>query len=311
MKPLLLLPVFLWLLFFSPKFLLLFFAIYISSVIYNEYQYRKSSYYQIAKLPFFLVRHDLGKYGEYLIYRNLRQFEEDGAKFLFNVYVPKDDGGFSEIDVLMICPKGLFVFESKNYSGWIFGNETQKNWYQTLPVGKGRKSQKEVFYNPILQNKAHIKHLRTFLEKEIPAHSVIVFSERCTLKNVETNTLVIHRNEVSNAVTHTCREVDICLSENEILEIYNKLYPYTQLDEKTKALHIAQINGEDIPSEHENIPNATPSTTKESSSPLSNPCPRCGGMLVVRTANRGANAGKQFYGCSNYPKCRYIKNIAE
>ena len=38
-------------------------------------------------------------------------------------------------------------------------------------------------------------------------------------------------------------------------------------------------------------------------------CPRCGAPMVVRTARRGDRAGKQFYGCSNYPKCRAIFNI--
>ena len=34
-----------------------------------------------------------------------------------------------------------------------------------------------------------------------------------------------------------------------------------------------------------------------------------GGTLVLRTAKKGANAGNSFYGCSNYPKCRYVQNI--
>ena len=38
-------------------------------------------------------------------------------------------------------------------------------------------------------------------------------------------------------------------------------------------------------------------------------CPRCGGQLVLRTAKKGENAGNQFYGCSNFPKCRFVKNI--
>jgi hypothetical protein len=38
-------------------------------------------------------------------------------------------------------------------------------------------------------------------------------------------------------------------------------------------------------------------------------CPRCGNKLVLRTAKRGENVGNQFYGCSNYPKCRYIENL--
>lgn len=40
-------------------------------------------------------------------------------------------------------------------------------------------------------------------------------------------------------------------------------------------------------------------------------CPKCGKKLVLRTARRGANAGRQFYGCSNFPKCRFIMNIAD
>ena len=38
-------------------------------------------------------------------------------------------------------------------------------------------------------------------------------------------------------------------------------------------------------------------------------CPRCGAALILRTAKKGANAGNQFYGCTAFPKCRYIRNI--
>ena len=38
-------------------------------------------------------------------------------------------------------------------------------------------------------------------------------------------------------------------------------------------------------------------------------CPRCGSKLVLRTAKKGENAGNQFYGCSAFPKCRYVQNI--
>lgn len=40
-------------------------------------------------------------------------------------------------------------------------------------------------------------------------------------------------------------------------------------------------------------------------------CSRCGGNLVLRTACRGVNAGNQFWGCENFPKCRYIRNTEE
>ncbi len=54
-------------------------------------------------------------------------------------------GGTTEIDLLLIHPKGLFVFESKNYSGWIFGNEVYQNWTQTLPKGRRGDVHKERF----------------------------------------------------------------------------------------------------------------------------------------------------------------------
>ena len=38
-------------------------------------------------------------------------------------------------------------------------------------------------------------------------------------------------------------------------------------------------------------------------------CPECGAPLVERSAKRGARAGKKFYGCSTFPKCRFIRNI--
>ena len=102
------------------------------------------------------------------------------------------------IAVLLITIKGLFVFESKNYSGWILGSETQKNWTQTLPKGRG-KNQKEYFYNPILQNKGHINTLKKILKQNVPIYSIITFSERCTLKKVPAKTgfvKIIKTNDV-------------------------------------------------------------------------------------------------------------------
>ena len=40
-----------------------------------------------------------------------------------------------------------------------------------------------------------------------------------------------------------------------------------------------------------------------------NLCPKCGGQMVMREVKKGDNAGKQFWGCSNYPRCRGIINI--
>lgn len=320
-------------------------------LIIKNIRYKKSSYYQITKTPFLSVYRDTGRYGEYLTYKHLMHLEAEGAKFLFNVYIPKADGTTSEIDVMMICSQGIFVFESKNYSGWIFGSENSKNWYQTLPSGRG-KSHKEPFYNPVMQNRSHITHLSAFLEEPIPTHSVIVFSDRCTLKNVQLkshNISVIQRSDVAPVVAEICSHFSNAqLSENKISAIYNKLYPLTQVDDTVKTQHITNVVNRryggpviqtqlpltpsvcETPPPTAIIPEPTDSAeaaviTEDaktpdfkaapaditSIAPTVSQCPWCGGQLVLRTAAKGRNIGNQFYGCSHYPKCKYIKNIPD
>ncbi len=55
--------------------------------------------------------------------------------------------------------------------------------------------------------------------------------------------------------------------------------------------------------------NADDATSTTDSIPQEKTCPRCGNALVLRTATKGDRAGKRFYGCSSFPKCRYIENI--
>ncbi|MBQ3128817.1 MAG: NERD domain-containing protein [Clostridia bacterium] len=292
-------------------------VIAIAVTLKRNKEYKEGAYYKITNLPFGQVKKDVGRFGEYLIYNNLKKFEKVGAKFLFNVYIPKNESETTEIDVLMICSKGIFVFESKNYSGWIFGSENQKNWYQTLPKGRG-KSQKESFYNPVMQNRTHIKHLKTLVGEDVTMHSIIAFSQRCTLKNVEVSSQdvkVIKRDEIFSLVTEICKkESTEILSEEKINELYNMLYPFTQADETLKAKHIDDIKNKLEPKVVETVTEVTQENkteevvTKEVDEKEIEEkiCPKCGGKLVLKTASRGANAGNQFYGCSNFPKCRYI-----
>lgn len=123
---------------------------------------------------------NVGQYGEYLTeYALLSRSMEGYYAVLKNLYLPMK-GKTTEIDLLMIHEKGIFVFESKNYSGWIFGSEDQLKWTQCFKSG-----QREHFYNPIKQNRTHIKALATFLNMPEDAFSsYIVFSERCELKKI-------------------------------------------------------------------------------------------------------------------------------
>ena len=289
--------------------------------LYQELRHRSTTYYKVTHVPYFRMRRDLGRFGEYLTYRYLRKCEKEGAKFLFNLYIPKGEDGTTEIDVLMISSKGLFVFESKNYSGWIFGGEHQPKWYQTLPQGRG-KSHKEDFYNPIMQNKTHIKHLKAMLGDAIPMYSIITFSDRCTLKNVQVKSSDIHvinRNEVVRVVSSIASNQADALTTAQIQELHDRLYPYTQTDDAAKAKHIEEIEqmlhpepaDPEVIAEPAPAPQAAPQEVPAAQpepeiAPLR--CPRCGAELLLRTAKKGSNAGNQFYGCSNFPKCRYIQN---
>ena len=308
----------------SPAVLFLYAVVAIYLIIKNV-QYKKGTYYQSTKIPYLFLRNDTGKYGEYLIYKRLKNLEAQGAKFLFNVYIPKENDETTEIDVMMLCSKGIFVFESKNYSGWIFGNENQMNWYQTLPSGRG-KSHKEKFYNPIMQNRSHIKHLENYLGVNCPLWSVIVFSERCTLKDVKVTSgdiKVINRYDILDTVLDICGHLEPVLSEADVLSVYDKLYPLTQVDESVKAKHIENILDSRNPEASAKEPQKEDSVAEKNPTVISEvteektlesnelKCPRCGSLLVLRTATRGEKAGTQFYGCSNYPKCKYIQSIDE
>lgn len=202
--------------------------------------YLKTNYYKETKIPYKILKNDKGKYGEYLTYLELKSLETSGAKFLFNAYIPKSEGETSELDLIMISQKGIFVFESKNYSGWIFGDDNQHYWYQTLPIKSG-KSQKEMFYNPVKQNQAHINHLNEFLKQNIDIKSFVVFANRCTLNNVSVNqnkAFVVYRKNVLFFVNECCRNIEAnLLSESEVENIYSKLYPCTKVDNRTKNLH--------------------------------------------------------------------------
>ena len=305
-------------------------ALFALIFFYYDQKYKKTSYYKNTKQPYLSVLNNSGRYGEYLAYKKLERLENSGAKFLFNLYIPKSNGETTEIDMIMICSKGIFVFESKNYSGWIFGSENQKNWCQTLPQGRG-KSRKEHFYNPIMQNNSHIKNLKTFLREDIPMHSIITFSERCTLKsiNIQSNNIhIIHRNAVFNVVKQICcQNSEDILNTEKISYIYNMLYPYTQTEDKIKKQHIETIQ-QNTKTETENTTISTKAAETEKNIQPENiteseivctihieseeqdlRCPKCNNNLILRTATKGKNMGKQFYGCSNFPRCRYIQNI--
>lgn len=243
-----------------------------------------------------------GRRGEKLTERELKLVQLLGrkGKVLRNVYLPKSNGETSEVDVIFITQKGIFVFESKNYSGWIFGDEKSQKWTAMLP-----NKQKNQFYNPILQNKTHVKWMRNYVGEDVPLFSIIVFSERCELKKVTVESpdvKVIKRDRTYAAVRDIWDQSPDILSEEKINELYDSLAKLTNVDEAVKAAHIDNIN-QKYKKEEKKQETSVQAERQELI------CPRCGSALVLRTAKKGENAGNQFYGCSNFPKCRYIQNL--
>lgn len=276
--------------------LLLCIFVFILVVIIRERNYKKTEYYAQTQKSFFRVSTSKGSYGEYLTWNCLKALN-GYKKFLFNCYIPKNNGETTEIDVIMLHESGIYVFESKNYSGWIFGTETQQSWTQTLPNGHGR-SRKEHFFNPVLQNKVHLKWLCQYLDQDISLfRSYIVFSNRCTLKKITLTSgqhHVLKRPDLFSSVSAAAKDCFGCLTPETIDHLYRKLLPLTQVENTVKTAHIRNLQKKSHPV----------------SADETMICPFCRGKLVLRVAKNGKYAGNHFLGCSNFPKCRYTRNIA-
>lgn len=279
-------------------------------VLYNIFtkirkkkKYEQTEYYLQTKNSYEILQSDKGLQGEFHTYQCLEPLI-GYKKFLFNVYVPKADGETTELDVVLLHESGIYVFESKNYSGWIFGTESQQYWTQTLPIGQGR-SQKTQFFNPVLQNEGHLKWLQLFLKDQtLPLYSFIVFSDRCTLKDITLTSgqhCITYQKHLLSAVRQKIKQSGTQLSPQKIDTLFEILFPLTQRDEAEKVLHILNIK-QKMQNKH--------AATYDSSSDQAL-CPCCGGTLVMRTATKGSRRGKNFLGCSNYPNCSYIKNLSD
>ena len=215
----------------------------ICKIYYYYKQYITSEYYELTKNPYKKVVDDRGLRGEYRVYKNLTKLEGK-KRFLFNLYLPKDDGETTEVDVIMLHASGIYVFESKNYSGWIFGGEYQKNWTQTLP-GRRKHAHYEHFMNPIAQNNVHLKWLdRALNDDSLVKHSYIVFGSDCELKNVtlkDDKHHVLIVDDLLYEVQKTAKTRGRVLSDEQIEAIYSRLIEFCNADEAVKKAHIEDV----------------------------------------------------------------------
>lgn len=108
-----------------------------------------------------------------MLYKNLRRLGVPRKQIFRNVYVPKYNGKFTEVDLIVLSKKGLLVFECKNFYGRIYGDGRNATWYK-CSAGK-----RYPFVNPVIQNAGHIKYLLKYFHKMglLPAYSFIVVGE--------------------------------------------------------------------------------------------------------------------------------------
>ncbi len=197
-----------------------------------------------------------------------------------NVTLPTANGT-TQIDHVIVSRFGIFVVETKNMSGWIFGDEKSPQWTQSLPGGRKFK-----FQNPLHQNFKHTKAIQEFLGvEEDKIFSVVMFWGEAEFKTPMPANVMTH-----GYASYIKSKLDELFTGEEmddlILALKTGMLPKTWA---TRRQHVAALK------------ERFDSTTT---------CPKCGAALSLRTVKKGDNAGAQFLGCSAFPKCRFIKNAA-
>lgn len=219
-----------------------------------------------------------GKFGEWSVARRLERLPKDDYHVFNDVTLPTPKGT-SQIDHLVVSRYGLFVIETKNYKGWIYGGENSEQWTQNI-YGK-----KYSLYNPILQNAGHVRALRRVLAEfgEVPIIPIVAFSKRGSVS-------------VRSDEAHVVYWSDIKLVIGQYGE--PKLSPET-VDAICKKIESKRFDStQETAQMHRQ--NARRAKEQKNEAIDSGRCPRCGGRLVLREGRYG-----RFWGCSNYPRCRF------
>ena len=301
-----------------------------------------------------------GWWGELQIRIALRLFLNKRDYFaLHNVTLPTADESTTQIDHVVISRFGVFVIETKNYKGWIFGGEHDSHWTQKI-----HKNHSQRFQSPLRQNYAHTQTLAALLQLPRTAvHGVVVFVGDSTFKTAMPDnvtycggllryirakgevmlspeqinaileqvaahrlapTLATHRLHVQNLKQRHAAPVSPATQPTAPAASTTPVIPPTAAPPplasaqsipalKPPAAQTLSVVAMMSPPPHS--PLATPASpsailSASASGPVASSCPRCGAPLIQRTARSGANAGKPFWGCSTFPKCRHTQPIA-
>lgn len=222
-----------------------------------------------------------GKAGEKSVAAILNKLPKEKYTVI-NDLILKSENGSHQIDHLIVSVYGIFIIETKNYKGIIYGNEFEDYWTQNIYGNRSK------FKNPIHQNYGHLKTVESILKDkyDIPIFSIVAFSSNGKLKVKATKSAVLYINEIKSYIESVSVEEKASIEDMiNILDI----------------LTSAQATG--ARAKKEQISEAKQKKQETEQKIALGICPRCGGNLVQRNGKYGP-----FIGCSNFPKCRFILN---
>ena len=186
-------------------------------------------------IKYFLRR---GSGTERYVFQKLRKIGIPKNQIFRNVYVPKYDGKFSEIDILVLSKKGFLVFECKDYGGKIYGDGRKATWTQFLG---GRRY---TFLNPAIQNAGHIKYLLKHFRKYgfLPAESFIVPSNggEWHLKNLRENVYFLQKDDDFAKIYRKLK--DSPLMARHFYSIMKELRQMEKVNLRMRARHKREIH---------------------------------------------------------------------
>ena len=201
--------------------------------------YKKSPYYHGLSYARFTKEH--GRDGEFQLWRKARGVLGKDAVWFCNLYLPKKDGTTCEIDLLALSCRGVFVFESKNYNGWIYADVKKPYWYQMVRTNLKRPPKKYSFFNPVMQNAMHLHCLQSLLlpysDKIFP---LTVFGNRCRIKKLDLadKNVICKIGQFKNRLRKYKKGT---LTSEDIQEMCRVLTPYRKTTYTDKLQHIANI----------------------------------------------------------------------
>lgn len=224
-----------------------------------------------------------GVLGEFQVNLLAKLFLDKNVYTLFkNVTLPTEDGT-TQIDHVIVSRYGVFVIETKNMGGWIFGGAQQKTWTQKIYRHTSK------FQNPLHQNYKHTQTLQSALElTPDKLFSLVVFIGDSDFKTPMPENVVY----AGGYIRFIKSKQQPVLTDIEVAEVCRKIQSGRLVPSiKTHVEHVRHVKA----------------IVEQKQQKTENACPKCGRPMVLRTAKSGGNQGNQFWGCSGYPKCRAIK----